>query len=122
MYGIGGKVEEKKTDIVNEYLKKAKRVDGRLREELKCNDRFSMSVQASRTHYSSPRIDDAEHYDMVEIGYPSKRETLLLKYAGDKKNPTGTVYSRVPVEVVAKVIKKHRGISRSQRKRIGLEG
>ena len=40
-------------------------------EEVVCADGFSMSVQASETHYCSPREDGAEKYTAVEVGYPT---------------------------------------------------
>ena len=35
-----------------------------------CADGFTMSVQASEYHYSTPRRTDAESYTEVEVGYP----------------------------------------------------
>jgi len=69
-----------------------------------------MSVQARATSYCSPRRDDAEHYESVEIGYPNRLETLLLHYAEDPENPEGTVYGWVPVSLVTLVIAKHGGM------------
>ena len=50
-----------------------------------CADGFSMSVQASETHYCSPRETGAERYTAVEIGYPSDGEPLLMYLAGTRK-------------------------------------
>jgi len=77
---------------------------------LTCRDGFSMSVQASPTHYSTPR-DIVDEYSAVEIGYPSHEEELILEWAEDSENPTGTVYAWVPVEVVEQVILNHGGLS-----------
>ena len=79
-------------------------------EEIICKDGFTMSVQANETAYCEPRIDDAERYTAVEIGYPSMPESLLMEWAQDKKNPTNTVYGRVPSERVSLVCVKHGGI------------
>jgi hypothetical protein len=79
---------------------------------LTCQDGFSMSVQASPTHYSTPR-DIVDEYTAVEIGYPSQEEELILEWAEDSDNPTGTVYGWVPVEVVEQVILNHGGLSDS---------
>ena len=45
-----------------------------------CADGFSMSVQAHGGAYCSPRVENAERYDEVEIGFPSESEPLLLRY------------------------------------------
>ena len=69
-----------------------------------------MSVQASKRNYSEPR-NDTGPYTSVEIGFPSKKEPLLLEFAEDPDNPTGTVYGWVPSEIVWDVILKHGGVS-----------
>ena len=69
-----------------------------------CKDGFKMSVQANEYAYCSPRIDNAERYGEVEIGYPSLQEPLLMQYAEDNSKPTGTVYPYVPVGLVTLVI------------------
>jgi hypothetical protein len=46
----------------------------------------------------------------VEVGFPSKREALLMPYAEDRRIPTATVYGYVPIETVAEVIEKHGGM------------
>ena len=74
-----------------------------------CADGFNMSVQGSSFHYCSPR-DDSGSYTHVEVGFPSKKERVLMPYCGDPDKPTGTVYANVPVEVIAALIKKHGGI------------
>ena len=75
-----------------------------------CSDGFAMSVQARAASYCSPRRDDAERYESVEIGYPNRLETLLLHYAEDPENPEGTVYGWVPVSLVTLIIAKHGGM------------
>ena len=82
---------------------------------IKCLDGFTMSVQASDTHYCSPQTRDEDAvYDDVEIGYPTRREELLIPYMDgneeDGTNPTDTAYGWVPALVVYKVIMKHGGI------------
>jgi len=71
-----------------------------------CADGFNMSVQVSEAHYCTPRVNDAEWYTAMEIGYPSEAEPLIMEYAGDKDE---TVYGYVPVEVIDAVIDKHGG-------------
>ena len=75
-----------------------------------CADGFKMSMQASHAHYCSPREDGLNDYDTIEIGFPSEKEELLMDYAEDGSNPTGTVYGWVPVEIVDKIIRKHGGL------------
>ena len=79
-------------------------------EEVVCADGFSMSVQASETHYCSPREDGAEKYTAVEVGYPNPPEPLLMYLAEDQDKPTMTVYPFVPAQLVALVIAKHGGM------------
>lgn len=79
------------------------------RPRLLCNDGFSISVQASKFHYCIPRLDGAQDYETVELGYPSHEDELINDYAEDD-DYTKTVYGYVPIEVVEKLIEKHGGI------------
>jgi len=76
-----------------------------------CGDGLTLSVQASRMHYCSPRLDDLESYESVEIGYPSAVIEEFLPFAEDEECPTSTVYAQVPIELVDTVITKHGGIA-----------
>jgi len=78
--------------------------------KLTCNDGFQLSVQASKYHYCEPREDALPFYSLVEVGYPSEEEPLLMPYVEEKSNPLQTVYGYVPSEVVAEVITKHGGL------------
>jgi len=82
----------------------------RLRERVICADGFSMSVQAHDGAYCTPRVDDAERYTAVEVGFPSDKESLLMPYVEDSENPTDTVYGFVPVSIVNLVLAKHGGM------------
>ena len=79
-------------------------------KRIECADGFSMSVQASRMNYCEPRVDNAEAYDEVEVGFPSSPEPLLERYAEDQSNLTETVYGWVPSQTVLDVIAKHGGV------------
>jgi hypothetical protein len=73
-------------------------------------DGVTLSIQASRTHYCSPRQDDAYHYFAVEIGYP----TVMLpeefnEYADGEPKQDG-VWGYVPVDLIDKFIADHGGI------------
>lgn len=76
---------------------------------LVCSDGFQMSVQASRTHYCAPR-DNQGPWCAVEIGFPSARDEKLMPFAEDPEKPTETVYSYVPIDVVAAVVEAHGGM------------
>lgn len=99
------------TMTVNEWLKrrKAGRSDAGVIERATCFDGFSLSIQASRNHYCSPR-EDVGPWSAVEIGYPSKPCAALAEYAEDPDDLTETVYGWVPVEVVESVLAEHGGI------------
>lgn len=82
---------------------------------IKCADGFSMSVQADAAMYCSPRTtlfpdNWGDGYESVEIGFPTAEEPMIMEYAEDPDDPTGTVYGWVPVEIVDAVIQKHGGI------------
>ena len=82
----------------------------RLNEVVVCKDGFKMSVQAHEGAYCSPRVDNAERYTAVEVGYPSTQEPLLMEWAENSNNPTDTVYGWVPAERVSLVCIKHGGV------------
>lgn len=106
-------------DKINEYLKRTRNVytypDGisyeRPRPWLKCKDGFVISVQAGYGLYSNPRINGADEYTTVELGFPSEADDLIMDYAEDPDYPTETVYGYVPVEIVIKLTEKHGGIA-----------
>ena len=77
---------------------------------IKCADGFSMSVQASESHYCSPRVTGLGFYNSYEVGWLSERDGLLMPYAEDPERPTETVYGWVPASIVATVIAKHGGV------------
>ena len=73
-----------------------------------------MSVQASHSHYSTPRVDNADKYTAVECGFPSKEEPLLNCFAEriEGRLPTELIYAFVPTHVVEKIIERHGGVIR----------
>ena len=73
-----------------------------------CNNGFSMSVQANDGAYCSPRNNEGP-YNAVEVGMPTRVEPLLMEWAEDPGDPTGTVYGWVPSEVIWQVIEKNGG-------------
>jgi len=82
----------------------------KLNKKVVCADGFTMSVQARQGAYCSPRMDNAEKYTAVEVGFPNREEPLLLDFAEDPDKPTDTVYGWVPAKVVVNVIAKHGGM------------
>ncbi|NDE17897.1 hypothetical protein EBZ80_23530 [bacterium] len=77
---------------------------------IRCADGLEFSAQASAGHYCTPR-QNLGPYVAVEIGFPNQRVEEFMEYAEDPKNPTGTVYGWVPVEVVEAVVNKHGGLA-----------
>lgn len=74
-----------------------------------CGDGFEMSVQASRSHLSSPKIDsdDFSVYTKYEVGYPSDVEPRLVPYIEEESR--GRIFSFVPIEVIVSIINDHGG-------------
>lgn len=86
-----------------------------VRPRVVCADGFSVSIQASSFTYSNPRLNVAEGFTEVELGFPSEPDDLIRDYAEDWSEPTNTVYGYVPVEIVDKLLEKHGGISYYQK-------
>lgn len=105
---------------VNEYLQEKKEIvstpNGFIFRKnapaIVCKDGLRLSVQVSSGHYCTPRVNDADYYSHVEVGYPSEVIPELLPYAEDKDYPCATVYPQVPVGLVDDIIAKHGGIRR----------
>lgn len=105
--------------MINNWLRKTRSVhncgDGIVfdvnRPRIVCKDGYSVSVQASGFHYCKPRVDGADKYESVELGFPNREDPLINDYAEDYGDLTRTVYGYVPVEVVNELIEKHGGIA-----------
>lgn len=78
---------------------------------LKCVDGFAMSVQASDGHFCDPRLNKAWPYGEFEIGFPTKREPLLMEFAEERNKPTKTIYPYVPATLINTIVEKHGGIA-----------
>ena len=106
-------------DKINEYLKRTRDVYmypgglyvERLRKAIVCVDGFMISVQAGDGLYSIPRINGADEYTKVELGFPSEADELIMDYAEDPDCPTETIYGYVPIEIVNELVEKHGGIA-----------
>lgn len=116
----GSKIVE---DWANTWIRTYKEVTGAtnvndgqwstVNKNLTCDDGFEFSIQAGPSMYSIPQLI-ADHYDAVEIGFPTDDEPLLKEYAEDPEDPRGTVYGWVPVTRVNEIIEKHGGICEKQ--------
>lgn len=82
----------------------------RPRPVVKCKSGLELSIQASASHYCHPRVDGAEFYTAVEIGFPPYRIGMLMDFAEDKEKPEETVYAYTPTDVVNTLIDAHGGI------------
>lgn len=100
--------------VIREFLKRTTKMDcgimQKVRPRIVCKDGFSMSVQAGRGLYCTPRTNLPDgKYQTCEIGYPSDKEPLILEYS-EINDYTNTVYGYVPIDVIDQVIEKHGGI------------
>ena len=103
-------------EFIQKYRKVKKLIPGMTSSHtphVVCNDGFEMSVQVGQSLYSDPK-DDVDHYEEAEVGYPSKEEHLLARYAEDGENLCNTVYGYVPCSIIDRVIEKHGGINESK--------
>jgi hypothetical protein len=75
-----------------------------LNKQIVCKDGAHISVQASRTHYSTPR-SDVGPYTEYEVGYPSHPFGKLDEYYD------GSVHAYVPKGIVEEYIAAHGGIA-----------
>jgi len=78
-----------------------------LADYVHCADGTTLSVQASSTHYCTPRTDSGP-YSRVEVGYPTVDPPDTWAEYADGEYPSD-VYAYVPVEVVAAYIAAHGG-------------
>ena len=88
-------------DVLNDY-------DLPISKRIICKDGFSLSVQATRGAYCSPRTNVGP-WHAVEVGYPSSIPEFIMEFAENKEDPTDTVYGYVPIELVEKLIEFHGG-------------
>lgn len=77
---------------------------------LVCADGFSVSVQASATHYCTP-CDNVGPYRSVEVAYPSEAlPDLWAPFRDDPSEPLG-IHANVPIENVLFLIAAHGGLN-----------
>ncbi len=78
-----------------------------------CADGESVSIQASKFTYCSPR-DDFAPWSEVEAGFPSctppdSWQKYAEEWEGEPSPGTETVYGWLPIELVTEFIKAHGG-------------
>jgi hypothetical protein len=94
--------------MLNDILDAQREV--RLLPRLTCKNGLTLSVQASYTHYCTPRQDRGP-WTHVEVGFPSVKVEALMPYAEREDKPTDTVYGWVPIELVEQVIQENGGLA-----------
>lgn len=101
------------TDWMNE-ARRVEAVGFALSKRLLMSDGTSMSIQASSSHYCSPRetLDSYGLYHTFEVGFPSKRIPAFMEYIDgpDDCDPTNTVYGGVPKQIIEDAINKCGGV------------
>ena len=112
----GGKKEQNNEDKKGDGWSKKRRVrakHGQLRSRIRCNDGFSMSVQASRAHQCTPRSNSGP-YSAVEVSQPNELESYLLPYAEDQTRKGFDIpqlYAQVPATIIRATVSKHLGLA-----------
>ncbi len=95
---------------LSDYIEQHRGAMDRISPRIVCKDGLSLSVQASKYHYCSPR-DDFGPWSQVEVGYPSATCESLMPYAESPDSPMESVYGYVPIQIVEKLIEDHGGIA-----------
>jgi hypothetical protein len=102
-------------DAINAHLATAKVVQyagwssRRPVRALVCADGFEISVQASDTHYCTPRDNYGPWYE-VECGFPTQPVPSLAEWKDGDGDDTRAVFGYVPVRTVAALLLEHGGI------------
>ena len=78
-----------------------------LHDHIFCADGTKVSVQASHTHYCTPR-NDTGPYTRLEVGYPSADPPEAWAKYADGEYPSD-VYGYVPVAMIREFIEAHGG-------------
>lgn len=88
-----------------------------IKPAITCKDGTTLSVQASKYHYCSPRGDcfaSWDQYSLVEVGFitndgePVTPPEEWREYSSDCEFPSD-VYAYVPTELVEALIEEHGG-------------
>lgn len=67
---------------------------------------INVSIQASSSHYCTPRIDNAQSYSELELWFPSEKppEYIMPYEELINEDPTKNIYAYVPINLIAKWI------------------
>lgn len=77
-----------------------------------CSDGTGLSIQAGKLLYSTPRSDTGP-WTAVEVGFPTVvPPDSWQQYSENWEDPTGTIYTYIPLELVAEFIADHGGFRR----------
>lgn len=85
-----------------ESLLKLKEPYIQIRPRIICSDGFSVSIQASTSHYCIPR-NNVGPYTHFEIGYPSEIIDSWIPFCEghpESEDPREMVYPRVPIHLI----------------------
>lgn len=95
-------MEEMAGGAGNDVMRKAfERLAGaKTRSRIAFADGTTLSAQANEFTYCWPR-DNTGPWTCVEVGMPSCSIAELMPFAEEPSDPTGTVYARVPVVLLA---------------------
>jgi hypothetical protein len=92
------------------------------RPRLTCTDGYSISVQASSTHYSTPRENHPDwhwsRFECVEVGYPEDAQGARIAMPDDwlgfaddhSAGLRSDVFAWVPVQLVCEWVQAHGGL------------
>ena len=75
-----------------------------------CADGFTLSIQASKFHYCTPRLDNQTTYTAVEIGYPD--DLAWPDYLEQYVDEGRVVATYVPIALADRWVAEHGGIRR----------
>lgn len=81
------------------------------RPMVKCEDGFTISIQAGYGMHSVPAANNRTYYQSFELKNPSQEDELITKYALDPSDPLNTEYYYIDWMTVERLLDKHGGIS-----------
>ena len=84
------------------------------RPELTCVDGYKISVQASSSHYSIPRLDSLDEYSRFEVAGITEDIIWELQEFIEDPNAKYIVYAFVPSEKIKELIDNHGGINKKE--------
>ncbi len=89
---------------------KAKSQYNYLVDPITCISGLELSIQASESHYCTPKQTCESIYTHWEVGFPSEKVEVLMPYVEDPDKPLNTIYAWVPTHIIEQVIKESGGV------------